>query len=271
MPPRWATLIILGFWLFATAWLTVREIAPRWRAGQPPPYTIDLTDEVGQERIYWKLFRGDDKLVGKAESSIRVTAERTFELQTELWCDKISALKSLHLVNKLRIDGAGTLLGLAVKVECRAPIIGFVEAEISGNVENGEVQPEVRARAQGLEHTLRGAKASVRGSILNSMQVLNKISGLREGQRWSEPLLEPLRFLPLGAPADSIPRVDAEVTADVLAWSGAEVPCFVIEYREPQEQRLTAKTWVRQSDGLVLQQLAAHAGIELTLVRDPAK
>src|SRR5207253_2067046 len=53
MPPRWMTWAIVAFWLATTTWLVVREVAPRWRAGEPPPYTIDLTDEVSRQDIHW--------------------------------------------------------------------------------------------------------------------------------------------------------------------------------------------------------------------------
>ena len=70
---------------------------------------------------------------------------------------------------------------------------------------------------------------------------------------------------------ESIPRVDAEVSSGSLLWNGAEVPCFVIDYRQPGQRQLTARIWVRRSDGLVLQHLAVYGGMELVLEREPAR
>ena len=62
-------------------------------------------------------------------------------------------------------------------------------------------------------------------------------------------------------------RTEAEVAAETLSWRNQEVPCFRIDYREPGK-RVTARTWVRRQDGLVLRQEAEHLGKELILERD---
>ena len=184
MPPRWLTLAILGFWLLAMAWLTVREIAPRWRVGDPPPYTIDLTDEVSRQAIEWHVLQNKER-VGRAKSSVQLAADHTFELQTAFRNLKISVFELRELTNTLHIDAAGKLIGFHVTAKGSAPIAGDIDVDISGHVQDGELQPEVRARAGGLQHVLRGKKAPTRGSVLNSLQVLNRISGLAEGQQWS--------------------------------------------------------------------------------------
>src|SRR2546423_15551103 len=81
MPPRWLTLAILGFWALAMAWLTVREIAPRWRGGDPPPYTIDLTDEGSRQAIEWHVLQNKER-VGRARSSVQLAGDQGFERQT---------------------------------------------------------------------------------------------------------------------------------------------------------------------------------------------
>ena len=50
-------------------------------------------------------------------------------------------------------------------------------------------------------------------------------------------------------------------------WDNRAVPCLVIEYRKGKE--ITARTWVRKSDGLVLQQEASNLGFEMILQRKP--
>jgi hypothetical protein len=53
-----------------------------------------------------------------------------------------------------------------------------------------------------------------------------------------------------------------------LAWDGADEPvsCLVIEYHEGSELR--ARTWIRASDGLVLQQESLLNDEHLYLVRE---
>ena len=53
-----------------------------------------------------------------------------------------------------------------------------------------------------------------------------------------------------------------------MTWGKKEVACLVIEYREPGKD-VSARTWVRKSDGLVLQQEANHLGFAMILQRVP--
>ena len=93
MPPRWATVTIIGFWLIAMAWMTVREIVPRLRVGGPPPYVIDLTDEVSVQDIHWDVLRAaDGEKIGQAKSCVRRLHDRTFALRSDLTCGKFPPL-----------------------------------------------------------------------------------------------------------------------------------------------------------------------------------
>src|SRR4051812_39004927 len=46
MPSRWVTAVIVLFWLATTSWLFWRDLWPAWRPGEPPPFHIDLVEEV---------------------------------------------------------------------------------------------------------------------------------------------------------------------------------------------------------------------------------
>jgi len=52
-----------------------------------------------------------------------------------------------------------------------------------------------------------------------------------------------------------------------LFWDGQDVPCLVIKYTGDGD--VNARTWVRESDGLVLRQEARQGGDLLSLERDP--
>src|SRR5437879_3167651 len=49
MPSRWVCLSIVAFWLAPTGWLFWTDVLPELTPGQPPPFTIDLLDEVNQK------------------------------------------------------------------------------------------------------------------------------------------------------------------------------------------------------------------------------
>jgi hypothetical protein len=59
-----------------------------------------------------------------------------------------------------------------------------------------------------------------------------------------------------------------EEETDTLSWETKDVECLVIRYQESTGDReMTARTWVRTTDGLVLQQEASLRGTTLLLKR----
>jgi hypothetical protein len=269
MPPRWMTWAIIAFWAATTVWLVLREVAPRWRAGEPPPYTIDLTDEVGGQPIHWRVLWRGQKL-GSAVSWVKRRPDRTFELHTKLDCSKLILFDSIKLRSSYHVDSQGDLLGVRVEGEV-VTALGSFKGDLIGQVEEGYIAPELRGWLSGQEHVVRGERVKVPRRLLNSMALLNKISGLSVGQTWSIPQLDPLQFFSLGIKAQTTPRLNAEVTAGTLDWNHEKVPCHIIEYREPGKDKVSVRIWVRQSDGAVLQHAATHDVLELVLQRDPSK
>src|SRR5262249_40927906 len=98
------------------------------------------------------------------------------------------------------------------------------------------------------------------------------VPGLRAGQRWRLPKVDPMALASgtilanLAVDARAPQFLEAEVRTETLTWHRQPTECFLIEYREAGE-KVSARTWVRQSDGLVLQQLAREAAMELMLIR----
>src|SRR5947209_12741032 len=77
MPPRSVVAAILMFWLAADGWLFYREVWPYWRAGDPPPYTIDLTEELGNASVSWEILKKGEK-IGYATSYVHRRHDRTY-------------------------------------------------------------------------------------------------------------------------------------------------------------------------------------------------
>lgn len=277
MPPRWCTLLIVVFWLATTSWMFYREAWPRLQGGEPPPYTIDLTDEVSIQHVPWKVLHKGE-MVGTGRSLVRRQADRTYQLETVFKFDKLQILKLFDLrkmVTLYRVTEAGELRELAAKVVLSEALSAKnkpveMTLEVSGLVEQGKFRPHVRV--QGLDQdvpNLDPVDVSGQGNVLNPMHLLNRLSGLRVGQRWRIPLVDPLSSLVPGQNL-SLPFLEADVKAGTLLWNQEDVPCFKIEYREIGK-KVTASTWVRQRDGMVLQQEANHQGLDLVLIREVQK
>jgi hypothetical protein len=97
------------------------------------------------------------------------------------------------------------------------------------------------------------------------MHLLSRVPGLLAEQCWRLPLLDP------GLAGMSLTELEARVRLELLDWENHPVPCYKIEYRTPGEQEVRASTWVRQRDGLVLQQDAGFGGREFEIVRVPPR
>jgi hypothetical protein len=290
MPSRFVTLAIFVFWLATTGWMVYREVLPSLlETGEPPPFTIDLADEVSAQAITWKVLQKGEE-IGMARTAVHRQPDRTFLLAGEFKPQHLKPfgidLKRLGIdIKKLQSTYAVTRAGDLRALEARVALVSgttIIEVRLHGQVEKGMFTPAIAI--EGLEMKgvrfprLSAVPVSGHGSVLNPLHPLNRLKGLREGQHWVQPLIDPLAAA-LEATASSMPwmfmpskpalrDLHARVEAAVLAWDGADVACWKIGYREPGKDE-SARTWVRRSDGLVLQQEATQAGMELVLQRLP--
>jgi hypothetical protein len=322
MPPRSVTLAIVAFWLGTTGWLAYHDLWPRLRSAEPPPFTIDLTDEVSvgdvtglrgpgaqftARAIAWSIkLRG--KNIGYAKTWVQRHEDRTFEMLAELRFDpklEVGPLEVKRLTSSYHVTSSGELLGLGVRGRLKDPsglLRAFVESlgvvtmkdtevevGIEGDVKDGLFKP--RALFYDTDPTKPPAQALLKkelpeaflklhpvpisegGTVLNTMQPLHRLVGLREGQTWRVPRIDPLEAVLATLNLGGAPRtryLDAHVSADTLSWDRRDEPCWRIDYDEPGRPD-AARTWVRRRDGLVLQQEARHEGTEMVLRRDPRR
>jgi hypothetical protein len=270
-------LMILALWLATTGWLFYRDLWPRLLPDEPPPFTIELADEVSEQKIYWKLFEnGADK--GYAFSWVQYRPDDdTFDVSSEF---------KLFSKGRGGKDGQGnpdqivesayrvTRTGELRRVQAQVSITTLgIRAKITGRVDGPWLRPHLRLASPSFEmdQDLKPVAVSRRGSVLNPLQPLNRIQGLRPGQRWRVPLIDPLEealsaFMHRSVDPGSL---DAEVLPqpETLTWGSRKHTdaCQVIAYRGEDYQ---ARTWVRASDGLVVRQEATHHGVTMALQRD---
>jgi hypothetical protein len=261
--------------------LVYREVVPRFQAGEPPPFTIPLTAEVSGESVDWHVLQKGEK-IGDGRTKISLESGRTFELSARFSMKKLSAFEDVKLTSAYSVTEEGRLLSgsanvkLAYRLETR---LLPIEIDFRGEVREQMFHPKLAVLVSGLDvtpYTPTPIPVSESGSVVNPMHLVHKISGLRAGQSWVIPLMDPLSALPSdllgslpGKPA-VVNQVFATVMIDDLPWHGEKVACFKIEYAKPNE-RPSAATWVRRRDDAVLQQWAAYEGFEYILQRAPQK
>jgi hypothetical protein len=286
MPPRSIVAAVLLFWLGANSWLVYREVRPRWRSGEPPPYTIDLTEELGHTSVNWEIWK-KHKRIGNAVSRVERQRDRTYKLNIQFYFDKfrIVILDVRKITGAYHVTEDGELLGLsAFAGVAMKDKLGTIEMdlEMKGRVADGMLLAEVFFDNKKVDLGELKIPLAGRGAAINPLHPLNRLPGLTEGRRWKITLFDPLDALMKA----KIPQLDgvlgamegmavrellAEVKSDTLVWDGTQVDCFKIEYRVPGEEEPVAATWVRRRDGLVLQQHSSNGLSELTLRRSPTR
>ena len=314
MPSRWTCLLIVGCWLATTGWLFWTEVLPDLVPGQPPPFTIDLLDEVvennGNRRdVFWEVYQSTTVPDGDADTKPvkshyaqtwvhRFTADKQpawmkrslpedcFEIGIHLYENKWDGNKPFELPVRIHkvssvyyVTQQGQLLATSTDASVTSMSV-TINIQFMGEVVNDRFVaryrlPGVTALTNGKvksEGDLPPVAVSHHGSVLNPLQPVTRIRGLKRGQRWQMPMVDPLadalaaafvewvgldlRGLVGGHNAPLRARVLPE--AQTLNWHKKEVRCLVIEY---EGKDTSARTWVMEDTGLVLRQEASRDGI----------
>jgi hypothetical protein len=271
MPSRPVTVTILVFWLAAVAWFCRHDLWPRLRPGDRPPYTLDLAQEVsGPEARHWNVFH-NGKTIGQARSWVGHNRDDdTYELFTrinffrfELAAVHVQRMKSMYRVTR---DGYLRAVDADMAFSLGADEGPQVTASVQGEVRDGVLTPHWKIEAPALrthkEGDLQAIEVSNNRSVLSPMQPWNRLLNVQENRTWRIELFDPLMAALSGlAPVPGrdlgVRTLEAGVlqgTRD-LSWNNQDVPCLVIEYRG---EGIVGRTFVRQSDGLVLRQQAVR-------------
>jgi hypothetical protein len=282
------------FWLATLGWLFQRDLLPRFRKGGPPPYSIDLAYEAqnNASAAVWMIFR-DGQRLGRVDSWVKYAdTSDTFELHgfiRQLRLGRIGPieLEGREMNSMFRVTREGELREmshdgtLAVQGVGLARGLGLeAQVKMAGVVSEQQFRPQVSITIgdQSQELPLDPVEVSRHANVLNPLHPVSRILGLRHGQTWQQPLVDPLADS-LTALLKKDPALEfllqrhqrasallAEVLPEtrILNWENSDVPCLVIEYRGDE---VVAHTWVRETDGKVLRQEATVWGEQLVLER----
>lgn len=275
MPSRPIVLGIFLFWLATIGWMFQRELWPRFSAGEPPPFHIDLADEVGGRVILWEVYQGNER-IGLAQSKIKRNADRTFELRNDISFNKleIQLVQFKRISSVSRITAKSALISCQVTVKLEMQQLHY-EIDIFGDVSEDTLRPKLIVRGPLADKlpsfALSPVDVSKKSGLMNVMQPENKIPGLFEGRSWVVPTINPLAASAslLGQGMEMKKKVAIVHTAE-LHWSGESVACWRIDTGEPGLPP-DSQVWVRRSDDLVLQQATSFQGKELVMIRTLTK
>jgi hypothetical protein len=299
MPPRWLCLLILVFWAGFNGWLFFDDLLPRLLPHQPPPYTIDLTEEAQLRRphIEWTVLC-DGQKVFRAHTSVahpghdNVKQHDVFEMKSEFkpFHEKgkvsISGFEVRKMSSIYRVNAAGDLLGLSVHIEPDVPEVfaallkslgahpdDEVSLDIDGQVISGRLRSEGRLAlksGKGYQRPLPEVPISRGSSVLLPLHPVNRLRGISPGQRWRMAVLDPLKDLSdslLGG--TSRPQfLNARVRPELEDFSHGQrlgTSCMVIDYTGDD---FTGSTWVARDRGLVLRQEVTIEGRRWEMNRD---
>jgi hypothetical protein len=178
-----------------------------------------------------------------------------------------------------------TTIDLAVRAGRGPLIVG--RAELAADVRGERLERRFLLAAPGLGEfapPLEPTELS-RGNVLNPLHPIHRISGVRPGQRWRQPLVDTQEEIIRAALAKMPGAESAAATLghrgprwlDAVVRSATEVldsdhgptDCLVIDYHgEWRGEEFTAHTWLRQDNGLVLRQEAVSAGQSIAVIRE---
>lgn len=301
MPARHTVFFILAFWAATTGWLYYRDIRPYVTPGNPPPFTISLADEAEayrfrnnseskrKEGLEWSIYQDDD-IKGYAVTWVQQLKDDLFRLhgQYKFWSKgRFSASDADQLISSnYTVTRDGELRGVQATIEVTVPFVhAKVSGALTGTVENGRMTPHIDIAVPPplgpIHRDLQPIEIRSRGSVLNPLQPLNRLPGLRRGQHWRMPMVDPLDDVFRGL-ASKVPGVgdlqtpktsylEAEVlqeTTSIGRNDGTkQVECLVIEYHGDD---MSARTLVGVDDSLVYEQQVTHQGQTLKMVREDA-
>jgi hypothetical protein len=276
MPPRWVCVAIVVFWLGSNGWLLWQDVWPRLQPGQPPPYTIDLVEEVQLEKppqTAWTV-----TVVSKGGEKDRETYRAYTWIEREPGGDlyvlhfRISPIllappeggkprtRGLieSMTSRCRVTPAGDLRGLEAEV-----VVSGVKASFRGEVRGDRFFGRYDVGGL-LGGNLEPVPVARNGAVFLPFHPVKRIRGLHPGQTWREPSVG----LPaIGLGGGSVRVVEARVlpTLEMLPYKGKDTPCLVIEHADEDQ---TTRTWVERDGGLVLKQEAVVGAERWILQRD---
>jgi hypothetical protein len=248
-------------WLGSMSWLLFDKILPSFHEGEPP---LAAGYEPGVP-IAWKVSWGD-RVVGYAASRRTPGVMGTTNLENRVILEDVPLLDLVPAlmrqvvgdIGSMKFDARTTLefdsLDNFAKFDSRVEINDVSSVlELHGKVNGAFLDLKVKFGNVNYEPKVPiASQAALSEALFPDAQ----LPYLYVGRRWTEEIYNPFH-----APNSPIETIDVEVTGiETLSMDGENHRVMRVEFYGPpapgvpEEARLQAIAWVRQSDGVVLRQ-----------------
>ena len=252
---------VVVLWLGSMSWLMIDKILPSLHEGEPP---LAAGFEPGVP-VAWKVSWGDRE-VGYAASKRTPGVLGTTNLENRVVLEDVPLLDLVPAlmrrvvgdIGSMKFDARTTLefdsLDNFSKFESRVAINEVSSVlELDGKVNGAFLDVKVKF---GDVHYEPKVPIANQAALSEALFPDAKLPYLYVGRRWSEEIYNPFH-----APSAPIETVDVEVTGiETLSMDGENHRVMRVEFSGPpapgvpEDARLQAIAWVRQSDGVVLRQ-----------------
>lgn len=269
MPSVLARYLIVVTWLASMFILIERDVLPRYIVGNPPDFKALSLDQT-ELKTDWQIFveEGDEKTrpVGRATNIARKRPDGGFTLESEVRIDacglfqgtpfQIGEATHFEFSNTTLISSQGLLDQVRADVRVRElgekPILNI--QAVPDN--HGMLEVRFSSSISPILNFRQNINYAPRELVRGGLEPIDRLPGLRVGQRWNSQVLQPMTGRP--------EQIQSSVTGmSRIFWNNNPVEVFVVEH---EAGAFTAKTWVRP-DGLVLRQQLPTPIVRLVLER----
>lgn len=271
MPHRIVCMAILAAWSYSTFALFNRDILPRLLIGPPPDLLSVARANADSGTSRWSILVSDDpdgvnlRSVGQVETQVRRARDGWVSLRSDAWFDSEEMLKGTPLSDSLRerveldaafdIDYRGNLESFRASVSFAG--LGADALVLTGTVRNNELE----VKALGLANWSKSFPYEPREIVQSPLAPVDRMPNLQVGQRWKSRIVSPI--------TGQVSQVETTVERRrLISWDGNPVTTFEVVSRFGL---LSARTWVRADDGLVLRQEAPLPLVRIVLERLPER
>ena len=278
MPSRATCLAIILYWLIAAGGLFVREVLPDLLVGPPPDLRSMSQAEADNpnREVHWTIQVEDParpggtptlRPVGQVKTSWARTEDGGSSIDTDVQLESGELLKTtgfatgesvrLAIPSRFLVDVAGNLVSFHTEVRASEDATPLVT--LDGVVSKPTKTMELRSR--GLIPLLTIKKSipyEPRSMIQSAIGPIDRLPGLRVGQRWRSQVVSPL--------TGRVESMQVEVVRQrVIQWGQNPVTVLEVVQSLPP---VSARTWVRP-DGLVIRQEMPLPVLKLIIERVP--